>query len=87
MIKMRTVIVVCIAMFFPLLAQAEINKVNIKKVEQDLYQASDGSYIQTSNCFVDANGSDAVLKFEKYACNNNLRFNAQTICEVIDVVK
>lgn len=80
-----SVMLAYIAMSLPMLVQAEISKVHIKKVEQDLYQTSDGSYIQTNNCYVDANGKDAVLTFEKYACNNHLQFNAQTQCEVLEV--
>lgn len=85
--KIHTAIVACAAMSLHMLAHAEINRVNIKKVEQDLYQTSDGAYIQTNHCYADANGDDAVLNFEKYACNNNLRFNEETVCEVVDVVK
>ena len=85
--KIRTVIALCVGMFLPVWAHAEINQVNVKKVEKDLYQTSDGTYIQTNACYADANGNDAVLKFEKYACDNNLRFDPKTICEVIDVFK
>lgn len=69
----------------PLQANAEINRVTITKISPDLYQASDGQYIETKNCFADAKGTEAVLKFKKYACHNNLRFSEETICEVLNV--
>lgn len=71
----------------PIYAKAEISSVTIKKVSRDLYQTTDGSYIETNNCFADAKGTEAVLKFKKYACHNNLRFSEETICEVLDVFK
>lgn len=76
-----------IVLMSPLWAHAEISSVTLNKVDQDLYQTSDGTYIQTNYCFEEANRTVAVLKFEKYACSNQLRFNEQTVCEVIDVLK
>jgi hypothetical protein len=85
--RIRTVIIGCILMSLSPWAHADISKVNVKKIEQDLYLTSDGSYIQTNACYVEADGKDAVLKFEKYACDNNLRFNETTTCEVVGVLK
>ena len=85
--KIRAVILGCILMPLSMWAHADITKVHIKKVEQDLYQTSDGAYIQTNGCYADADGKDAVLKFVKYGCDNNLRFDDKTICEVVDVMK
>ena len=81
LLRMLAVASLCL----PIHAKAEINRVTIKKVSADLYQTTDGQYIATSNCFADANGTEAVLKFKKYACHNNLRFSEETICEVINV--
>ena len=72
---------------WPIHAQAEINSVTIKKVSADLYQTTDGLYIETNNCFADAKGTEAVLMFEKYECHNTLRFSEETICEVMDAYK
>ena len=69
----------------PIHAKTEISSVTIKKVSADLYQTADGKYIETNNCFADAKGTEAVLKFKKYACHNNLRFSEETICEVLNV--
>lgn len=80
-------LVAALTLPFSLGVQAEINRVTLNKVSPNLYQTSDGAYIETNNCFADAKGIEAVLKFERYACNNNLRFSEQAICEVIDVFK
>ena len=69
----------------PIPARAEISRVTITKISPDLYQATDGQYIETNNCFADAKGFEAVLKFKKYACHNNLRFSEETVCEVLNV--
>ena len=70
---------------FPMHAQAEVNRVTIKKVSADLYETANGKYIETNNCFAEAKGIEAVLTFKKYACHNNLRFSEETICEVLNV--
>jgi hypothetical protein len=69
-------------MFLSAWAHAEVNQVNVKKLEPNLYQTSDGLYIETRSCNVDTDGDKAVLTYEKYACNNNLRFSSDKTCEV-----
>lgn len=81
LLRMLILVSVCV----PIHAKAEISSVTIKKVSADLYQTTDGQYIETNNCFADAKGTEAVLKFKKYACHNNLRFSEETICEVLNV--
>jgi hypothetical protein len=78
----RTLIALGTGMILSMEAHAETNQVNVKKVEQDLYQTSDGLYIETRFCAVDTNGDKAVLNYEKYACKNNLRFSSNKTCEV-----
>jgi len=78
----RTLIALGTGMILSMAAHAETNQVNVKKVEQDLYQTSDGLYIETSFCSVDTDGDNAVLNYVKYACTNTLRFSSNTICEV-----
>jgi hypothetical protein len=86
--RRRTAIALASGMILSLSAHAEINPVNVRKVEQDRYQTADGSYIETKNCFVDAQGDNAVLNYEQYACTNNLRFiSADQTCEVVFVFK
>lgn len=78
----RTLIALGTGVILSMGAHAETNQVNVKKVEQDLYQTSDGLYIETRFCAVDTNGDKAVLNYEKYACKNNLRFSSNKTCEV-----
>jgi hypothetical protein len=68
-------------------AHAEINQVNVKKIEQDLYQTADGLSIETRACYVDTHGDNAVLNYEQYACTNNLRFSSDKTCEVVFAFK
>ena len=68
-------------------AHAEISIVNIKKVEKDLYKTHDGLYIETHACYEHADGDSAVLDYEKYACNNSLRFGSDKSCKVLYVFK
>jgi len=80
--KIRTFVALGTGMILSMLAHAETNQVNVKKVEQDLYQTSDGLYIETRFCAVDTYGDNAVLNYEKYACKNSLRFSSNETCEV-----
>ena len=83
---MKTLRMLVIAnLLWPLNVQAEINRVTLMKISADLYQTTDGIYIETENCFADAKGIEAVLNFVRYACTNTLRFSEQTICEVVNV--
>lgn len=63
-------------------AQAEISIVHITKVEQDLYKTTEGQYIETSSCFLEANGERTVLDYVKYRCNNNLQLAPDQSCQV-----
>lgn len=85
--NIRTFIALGIGMILSMWAHAETNRVNVKKVEQDLYRTSDGLYIETRFCAVDTNGDSAVLNYEKYACNNSLRFSSDKTCEVQSVFR
>ena len=75
-------IALCIGMTLSTWAHAEISIVNVKKIEQDLYKTSDGQYIETSSCHVEAAGESAVLDYVKYACHNNLQFGPSKSCKV-----
>ena len=68
-------------------AQAEINLVTVSKIEPNLYRTSDGLYIETSSCFVEAAREVAVLDYEQYACNNTLRIGKGKVCKVQYVFK
>lgn len=66
---------------------AEYYKVNVKRVEQNLYRTDSGLYIQTKYCYEYAYGEDAVLKYEDYSYDNKLVFDSGTTCDVEKVFK
>lgn len=77
----------CIGMALLTGVHAEISIVNVKKVEHDLYKTSDGQYIETRFCHMEADGASAVLDYVKYACHNNLQFSPDESCKVEFVFK
>ena len=84
--KFRSVLAAIVAMAIPVLAFAEYYKVNVKRVDQDLYKTTTGNlYIQTRYCFEYTYGDDAVLKYEDYSYDNKLIFDSGTSCEVVKV--
>lgn len=68
-------------------AHAEFYKVSVRRVEQDLYKADSGHYIQTRYCYEYTYGDDAVLKYEPYSYDNKLIFDSGTSCDVVKVFK
>ena len=84
--KFRSVLAAIVAMAIPVLAFDEYYKVNVKRVDQDLYKTTTGNlYIQTRYCFEYTYGDDAVLKYEDYSYDNKLIFDSGTSCEVVKV--
>ena len=68
-------------------ACAEMYKVTVKRIDQDLYKTSEGIYIQTKYCYEYTYGDDAVLKYEDYSYDNKLIFDSGTSCDVEKVFK
>lgn len=84
----RSVFALVVAAAIPALASAEYYKVNVKRVEQDLYKTTSGDlYIQTRYCYEYTYGDDAVLKYEDYSYDNKLIFDSGTSCDVVNVFK
>ena len=68
-------------------AMAEYYKVNVRRVDKDLYKTSTGLFIQTKYCYEYAYGDDAVLKYEQYSYDNKLIFDSGTSCDIEKVFK
>ena len=85
--KIRLVIAFFLAVGISISAYAEYYKVNVKRVDQDLYKTSDGFYIQTRLCYEYSYGTDAVLKYEQYSYDSKLIFDSGTSCDVVKVFK
>jgi hypothetical protein len=85
--KFRSILTIVLVATIPALAYAEYYKVNLKRVDQDLYKTTTGVYIQTQYCFEFTFGDDAVLKYEDYSYDNKLIFSSGTSCGVVKVFK
>lgn len=66
---------------------AEMYKVNVRRLDKDLYRTDSGLYIQTRYCYRYAYGDDAVLSYEPYSYENKLIFDDGEVCEVVKVFK
>jgi len=86
--KFRSFLAIAVAVAIPALAYAEYYKVNVKRVDQDLYKTTtDGLYIKTRYCYEYTYGGDAILKYEQYRYDNKLIFDSGTSCDVEKVFK
>ena len=86
--KFRFVFVLIVATAIPVLAFAEYYKVNLRRVDQDLYKTTTGGlYIQTRYCYEYTYGDDAVLKYEDYSYDNKIIFDSGTSCDVVKIFK
>ena len=86
--KLRSLAAIIVAVSISSFAYAEYYKVNVKRVDKDLYKTTtDGLYIQTRYCYEYTYGDEAVLKYEDYSYENKLIFNSGTSCDVVKVFK
>ena len=55
----------------------------VRRVDQDLYKARDGLFIETKYCYHYTYGEDAVLKWEgPYSYNNTIIWDDDSSCGV-----
>jgi hypothetical protein len=85
--KINIWMLAALAFTVPMVAYADFYKVNVKRIEQDLYKTSSNLYIQTQYCYEYALGEDAILKFEQYGYSNKLIFDSGTSCDVKKIFK
>ena len=86
--KFKLLAMVIIAGSLSSVVHAEYYKVNVKRVDQNLYNTTTGGlYIKTRYCYEYTYGDDAVLKYEDYSYDNKLIFDSGTTCEVEKVFK
>ena len=70
------------------IAHAEFYKVNVRRVDGNLYSFKSGSVegvIQTKYCYEYTYSDDAILKYEKGSYENKLIFSSGTTCDVAGV--
>ncbi|MGY4674656.1 hypothetical protein ACWIVU_02025 [Ursidibacter arcticus] len=71
----------------PAIALAEFYKVEITRLESNLYKTSDGFYIETKYCYEYATRDEAILSYEQYSYDNKLIFKNGQSCEIKRVFK
>lgn len=74
-------------LFLSMPAWAEFYKVNITRIEKDLYKTTEGVFIETKYCYEYATREDAVLSYERYSYDNKLIFSNNQSCDVKRVLK
>lgn len=70
------------------MAIAEFYKVNVKRIDQDLYKDTvSGVFIETRYCYEYAYGEEAILKWEGKYGDNKIIFDGGGECDVKNVFK
>lgn len=59
-----------------------ICKIEVTRLENNLYKTNDGFYIETKFCYEYANREEAILSYEQYSYDNKLIFKNGQNCEV-----
>jgi hypothetical protein len=70
-------------------ANAEYYKINVKKVDNNLYKdTNSGTIIETQFCFEFASfGEEAILRYDSYSYDNKIIFKNGNTCDVKRVLK
>ena len=72
----------------PLVAYAEMYKVTVTRISDNLYKTQEGLFIQTQFCLELALSEEAILKYEQHSFDNKLIFvSSRTTCDVKKVFK
>jgi hypothetical protein len=70
------------------MARSFIKLTGVKRLDQDLYKASDGLYIETQYCYHYTYGEDAVLKWDgDYSSSNKIVWVDDSTCGVKKIWK
>ena len=85
--KYTVLLALSFAIYIPISANAEYYKVNVKRIEKDLYKTDTGLYIQTQYCYEYTYGDSAILKYEQYSYDNKIIFDSGTSCDIKKVFK
>ncbi|MFZ7201202.1 hypothetical protein [Avibacterium avium] len=67
---------------------AEYYKVEVSRIDTNLYKTSEGVYIETKYCYEYANREEAILSYEQYSYDNKLIFsNGSSTCDIKRIFK
>lgn len=80
--RVSKTILVAAALALAVPVSAEVYKVHVKRLDQDLYKTSDGFYIETQYCYHYTYGEDAILRYEQYSYNNKIIWEDDSTCDV-----
>jgi len=62
---------------------AEMYKINIRRVDNNVYQTMDGRFIiKTKYCYEYTYGDEVVLDYTKYSYDNKIIFRSGTTCQI-----
>lgn len=76
------------ALLFSFDAAAELYRVSVTRISDNIYRTSGGTFIQTEFCFEYATSEEAILKYDQYSYDNQLIFvSSKTQCNVKKVFK
>lgn len=84
---MKKILISVLLMGLSSLAYAEFYKVEINRIDQNLYKTQEGIYIQTKYCYEYVMLEEAVLKYDRYDYDNKLIFENNESCDVEKVFK
>ena len=74
--------------FFATVLYAEYYKVNVTRINQDLYRDTySGVYIETMACVEPAYWEDAILKYDELGLDNKLIFQDGAKCDVVRIFR
>ncbi|MFZ7171286.1 hypothetical protein ACLSY8_04995 [Avibacterium avium] len=74
--------------FLPLFVSAEYYKVEVSRIDTNLYKTSEGIYIETKYCHEYANRDEAILSYEQYSYDNKIIFNnGSDSCDIKRIFK
>lgn len=80
-------VIAFISLVFSTHVMAEYYKVEVTRLDSNLYKTSDGFYIETKFCHEYARSEEAILSYEQYLYDNKLIFKNSTSCDVKRVFK
>lgn len=86
LIKMKKIIFV-ITCVISATAFAEFYKVEITRIDSNLYKTNEGLYIETQYCYEYATREEAILSYDQYSYDNKLIFKNGQSCEVKRVLR
>lgn len=83
-LQLKIILTAALALtLFPGIASAEMYKVTVTRISDNIYKTSEGFFIQTQLCLELALSEEAILKYEQYSFDNQLIFvNTRTTCDV-----